>query len=286
MKESFSFFYILNILLMIFICLCTLYPFLYTLAVSLSDEISILSGQVYIIPKGLNIEAYKMVFKHQQFWRMYFNTVLYTFVGTAISLALTTMAAYALSKKKLKGRNIIQGIMIFTMFYSGGMIPSYLLMKELRLIDTIWAIVLPGAISVYNLIVMRSFFQSFPEELEEASYIDGLNPFGTLLKIVIPLSKAILATMCLFYAVAKWNEWFNAFLYINDPNKMPVTIFLRNIIEGARIAAQEGTQEESAINERTMRSASIMIVSIPIICIYPFVQKHFVKGVMIGSLKG
>src|SRR5699024_5387999 len=198
-----------------------------------SAEGYIISGQVNVIPRGFNIETYKVVMADSLFWINYRNTVVYTVVGTAIAMALTTTFAYALSKKRLKGRTIFIGIAVFTMFFNGGLIPNYILIKSLGMTNSIWAIVLPNAISIFNLLVMKAFFENLPEELEEAASVDGLTTYGIFGRIVLPLSKAVLATMVLFYAVGFWNSWFQAFLYMDRAELYPVSVYLSNVIAGA-----------------------------------------------------
>ena len=223
--------------------------------------------------------------------RGYLNTFIYTTVGTSINLLLTTMGAYALSRKNLYGRNVITAILIFTMFFSGGMIPTYLVVKSLHMLNTIWAMVIPGAISVYNLIIMRTFFQtSIPDELEEAAHIDGCSNIQTLIRIVLPLSTPILAVMVLFYAVSHWNTFFDGLIYLTDRNKFPLQLILREILIQNRVADMDSTLEESLIQQAIavegLKYALVVVANLPVLIMYPFVQKYFVKGVMIGSLKG
>jgi len=207
-------------------------------------------------------------------------------VGTIIAMAITTTYAYALSKPYLKGRTFFVGIAVFTMFFGGGLIPNYILIANyLGWRNSIWAVVVPGALSVFNLLVMKSFFENFPTELEEAAAIDGLSTYGIFFRIVLPLSKAVLATMTLFYAVGLWNSWFNAFLFMDDKSLFPVTVYLRNLIAAATgtadIAGGETVQIASNIQAVTM-----LLTVLPIICLYPFIQRYFVSGVMLGSVKG
>jgi putative aldouronate transport system permease protein len=215
--------------------------------------------------------------------------VLYTGVGTAIAMALTTTYAYVLSKKHLKGRNALIGIAVFTMFFNGGLVPNYVLVSSLGMKNTIWAIVLPGAISVFNLLVMKSFFENLPKDIEEAAQIDGLGWYGIFGRIVLPLSKAVIATMVLFYSVAFWNDWFNAFLYLDRSELFPVTLFLRNLIAGASTTASEGAAAAgmtTALVSTNIQAVTMILTVIPILCVYPFVQRYFVSGIMLGSVKG
>ncbi|MGY5765101.1 carbohydrate ABC transporter permease [Brachybacterium sp. DNPG3] len=282
-------FRVANTIVLILVMAVTLYPFLNVLAQSFSSEGYIVSGQVNIFPRGFNFDTYKVVMGDAMFWTNYRNTVVYTVVGTIIAMFLTTTFAYALSKRRLKGRTVFIGIAVFTMFFNGGLIPNYILIKTLGMTNTIWAIVLPGAISVFNLLVMKAFFENLPEELEESASMDGLNTYGIFLRIVLPLSKAVIATMILFYAVGFWNSWFQAFLYMDKAELYPVTVYLRNLIAGATNAASvsggagaEGLAQVAA----NIQAVTIVLTVLPIICLYPFLQRYFVSGVMLGSVKG
>jgi putative aldouronate transport system permease protein len=213
--------------------------------------------------------------------------VVYTSVATLIAIVLTTCYAYVISKKHLRGRGVMIGIAVFTMFFNGGLIPNYILITSMGFRNTIWAIVLPNAISVFNLLVMKSFFENLPVELMEAAEIDGLNTYGILWYIVLPLSKAVLATMVLFYAVSFWNSWFSAFLYMDKSELFPVTVYLRNLIAGASSASSSGAgASDVAQVSANIQSVTMVLTVLPILCIYPFVQRYFVSGVMLGSVKG
>ncbi|MFF4471403.1 carbohydrate ABC transporter permease [Streptomyces sp. NPDC001599] len=265
----------------------TLYPFLNIVARSFSGERQIRAGEVTLWPEGFNLTTYKIVFQDGTFWRNYGNTVFYTVVSTAVAMVLTTCYAYVLSKKHLKGRGVLVGIAVFTMFFSGGLIPTYVLITSLDLKNTVWALALPNAISVFNLLVMKAFFESLPDELEEAAQIDGLNTYGILFRIVLPLSKAVVATMVLFYSVSFWNSWFGAFLYMDRIELMPVTVYLRNLIAGATggTAAGAGTEQLTQV-AANIQAVTIVLTALPILCVYPFVQRYFVSGVMLGAVKG
>ncbi|MGX1133972.1 putative aldouronate transport system permease protein [Streptomyces glaucescens] len=269
------------------VVIVTLYPFVNIIARSFSGERQIRAGEVTLWPKGFNLTTYDIVFHDAMFWRNYGNTVLYTVVSTVIAMALTTCYAYVLSKKQLKGRGILVGVAVFTMFFSGGLIPNYVLVTSLGLKNTIWALALPNAISVFNLLVMKAFFESLPDELEEAAQIDGLSTYGILARIVLPLSKAVIATMVLFYSVSFWNSWFGAFLYMDRTELMPVTVYLRNLIAGATGGgnAGAGTEQLSQVSAN-IQAVTIVLTSLPILCVYPFVQRYFVSGVMLGAVKG
>ncbi len=264
----------------------TLYPFVNVLAQSFSDSTSIAAGKVNLVPRGFNVDTYRVVMSDADFWTGYRNTIVYTLVATAISMALTTCFAYATSKRHLKGRKFFITFAVFTMFFNGGIIPNYVLITSLGMRNTIWAVVLPSAISVFNVLVMKTFFEAMPEELEEAASIDGLNTYGILLRIVLPLSKAVLATMLLFYAVSHWNSWFQAFLYLDDKNLFPVTIYLRNMIAGVSSTAGSGAEAaDVGMISANIQSVTMVLTVLPIVCIYPFIQKYFVSGVMLGSVK-
>ncbi|GAA2307073.1 carbohydrate ABC transporter permease [Streptomyces hawaiiensis] len=276
-----------NGVILTLVVLVTLYPFANIVARSFSGERQIRAGEVTLLPKGFNLTTYRIVFQDSMFWRNYGNTVLYTVVATAVAMVLTTCYAYVLSKKQLKGRGVLVGIAVFTMFFTGGLIPNYILVTSLGLKNSVWAIALPNAISVFNLLVMKAFFENLPTELEEAAQIDGLSTYGTLLRIVLPLSKAVVATMVLFYSVSFWNSWFSAFLYMDRTELMPVTVYLRNLIQGATGGgnAGAGTEQLSQVGAN-IQSVTIVLTALPILCVYPFVQRYFVSGVMLGAVKG
>jgi putative aldouronate transport system permease protein len=279
----------LNITTLVLICLVTLYPFITLIAQSFSSAGAIKAGLVNVVPVGFNLETYRAVMRDGGFWTSYGNTILYTVVGTAIAMALTTTFAYVISKQHLRGRNVLIGIAVFTMFFNGGIIPNYILISALGMKNTMWAVVLPGALSVFNLLVMKAFFENLPRELEEAAQIDGLGWFGIFGRIVLPLSKAMIATMVLFYSVAYWNDWFAAFLYLDRQDLFPLSLFLRNLIAGAstttaQSAAAAGTT--SAAISANIQAVTMILAIIPILCVYPFVQRYFVSGVMLGSVKG
>lgn len=281
-------FAVVNVAILSLAVIVTLYPFLNVLAQSFSSEKYILSGQVTVWPLGWNVSTYGVVMSDGKFWRYYGNTVLYTVVATAVSMFLSTTFAYAISKSELRGRSVVIGIALFTMIFNGGLIPTYVLVSGLGFTNSIWAIVIPNAVSVFNVLVMKSFFENLPRELEEAAEIDGLSTYGTLVRIVLPLSKAVLATMVLFYAVSNWNSWFQAFIYLNDSSLFPVTIYLRNLIAGASSAQTSGANAASDLTAvaANIKAVTIMLTVLPILFVYPFVQRYFVSGVMLGSVKG
>jgi putative aldouronate transport system permease protein len=286
-SRSYTVFRYINAALIVAICFVTLYPFLNVVAQAFSSEAYINSGQVNLIPKGFNVTTFGYVMGDAMFWRNYGNTVVYTVVATAIAMVLTTTFAYALSKKHLKGRAFFIGVAVFTMFFNGGLIPNYILINTLGFKNTIWAIVIPNAISVFNFLVMKAFFENFPEDLEEAAAIDGLNTYGILWRIVLPLSKAVIATMVLFYAVSFWNSWFTAFLYLDDADMYPVTVYLRNLLAatmGTEALGAGGSGEASQVASN-VKAVTMLLTVLPIVCLYPFIQKYFVSGVMLGSVK-
>jgi len=280
-------FRLVNGAILILVAALVLYPFVNIVAQAFSSEGYINSGQVNLIPRGFNVTTFQVVFEDSMFWRNYRNTVVYTVVATAIAMALTTTYAYALSKHQLKGRKFFIGAAVATMFFNGGLIPNYILISQLGFRNTLWAIVLPNAISVFNLLVMKSFFENFPSELEEAASIDGMSTYGVFFKIVLPLSKAVVATMLLFYAVSFWNGWFGAFLYIDDPKLYPVTVYLRNLMAGVTsgTSIQGGSTDDMTQIAANVQSVTMLLTVLPIICLYPFLQRYFVSGVMLGAVK-
>lgn len=284
-SRSYRIFQTVNGIFMILVVVVTLLPVLNVIAKSFSETKYITQNAVLFWPKGFTVNTYKVVTSDSIFWIDYRNTVIYTVVGTLISLFMTAIFAYALSVPRLKGKKFFSSFAVFTMFFNGGMIPNYLLVRNLGMRNTIWAVVVPGAISTFNLIVMRTFFEGLPHELEEAAAIDGMDTYGILTHIILPLSKPIIATMTLFYAVGAWNTWFGPFLYLDRPEELPVAVYLRNIIAGAQV--QSGTDADSLGQVASnIKAVTIVLTALPIMCIYPFMQKYFVQGITIGSVKG
>ena len=278
-------FQVINTIIMIFVIFITLYPFVYLVAQSFSSDAAASAGKVTFYPIGFNVNTYKYMLRDNQFFRYYGNTIFYTVVGTFISVACTALIAYPLSKPRLRLNKVITPLVVFTMYFAGGMIPNYIVITQwLGLQDSMWSIILPNAISTFNLLVMKSFFAGLPEELEEAAAIDGMNTYQIFLKIIIPLSKPIIATMCLFYMVTMWNEWFTPMLYLDSKDKWPVALYVRQLVEGAN-NTEIGSSDASSV-QATVKSATMVLTSIPIICVYPFVQKYFVQGMTIGAVKG
>ncbi|MFD1269110.1 carbohydrate ABC transporter permease [Paenibacillus motobuensis] len=274
---------------MTLVVLVTLYPFVYLVAQSFSSEAAVYAGKVSFYPVEFTSQTYRVILSKPDFFRYYGNTILYSVVGTLISVAATAIMAYPLSKDKLRMNKFFIPFVIFTMYFGGGLIPNYILIaKTLAMRDTIWAIVIPGAISAFNVILMKTFFASLPNEVEEAAKVDGLDVFGIFLKITLPLSKPILATIMLFVIVGLWNSWFGPSLYLQSKDKWPVALYLRQLIENAISPTEVGatTADQQSQIAATVKSAAMVLTSLPIICVYPFVQKYFVQGMMIGSVKG
>ena len=287
--RSYMVFTVVNTVLLLLMCAVMLYPFIMLLAQSFSSAGAINAGKVNLFPVDFNLDTYRVVANNGNFWRSYGNTVVYTVIGTTIAMVLTTTYAFVLSKKHLRGRSVLIGIAVFTMFFNGGIVPNYVLISALGMKNTMWAVILPPALSVFNLLVMKAFFENLPSELEEAAHIDGLTWFGIFFRIVLPLSKAVIATMVLFYSVQYWNDWFAAFLYLDRTDLFPVTLFLRNLIAGASTAASEGAAASgSSVSDlnANIQSVTMILILIPILCVYPFVQRYFVSGIMLGSVKG
>ena len=288
-STSYKVFTAVNTIALLLMCAVMLYPFIMLLAQSFSSAGAINAGKVNLFPVDFNIDTYRAVANNDSFWRSYGNTVVYTVLGTTIAMVLTTTYAFVLSKKHLRGRSLLIGIAVFTMFFNGGIVPNYVLISSLGMKNTMWAVILPPALSVFNLLVMKAFFENLPTELEEAAHIDGLSWFGIFFRITLPLSKAVIATMVLFYSVQYWNDWFAAFLYLDRTDLFPVTLFLRNLIAGASTAASEGAAASgSAVSDinANIQSVTMILILIPILCVYPFVQRYFVSGIMLGSVKG
>ena len=284
-------FNVINGILMAIVIIITLYPLVYVLALSLSSSEYVQAGMVSLVPRGFNIEAYKQVFADNHFWKSYGNTIVYTVLGTALNLAFTSTMAFALSRRDLIGRKPLNMLVVFTMFFSGGLIPNFLLVKNLHIYNTIWAVLLPGAINTYNMIIVRTFMQQLPEEILESGRIDGANDLQLFSKIVLPLSKPSLATIGLYYAVDHWNAYFYPMLYLKDKSKYPLQVALLKemIVDEDLSSLSQGAAEIVGNMQPTsdmLMGASIIIALIPILCVYPFVQKYFVQGVMIGSVKG
>ncbi len=285
---GFRWFMTANALMMLGISASILIPFLHLLAVSLSDSGPVVGGRVGLWPQGFNLDAYVRVFQHPSIASGFRNSIFQTSLGTAIGLFMLTICAYPLSKRLLKGRKYLILFIMFTMFFSGGLIPTYMLVKSLGLIDTIWAIVLPFSITPYYLLLMMTYFQGIPEEIEESAMLDGLNPFQILVRIVLPLSKPILAAITLFLLVYYWNNWFNSMIYLNSTDMHPAMMIVRNIIAGSDLAGNVGQigDTDGGVSTASLKAAAILATTLPIMLVFPFTQKYFAKGVMLGSVKG
>lgn len=277
--------------LLVLICILTLYPLWYTFIASFSDPFALAQGQVILFPKTPTLEAYRTVFKDQRIWLGYRNSLFYTFFGTFLNLCVTIPAGYALSRKNLFARRWVMLFFVFTMYFSGGLIPSYLNIRNLKLINTIWVLLLPGIVSVYNLIIVRSFFEgSIPDALYEAALIDGCKHFRFFFWIVLPLSPAILAVMVLYYALGHWNAYFNAMIYISDENLQTLQVIMRSITATISYTQQEMMSAEELVElvrtKSLIKYALVIVASLPVLILYPFVQRFFIQGVMIGAVKG
>jgi putative aldouronate transport system permease protein len=273
------------------ILVVVLYPLIFVASASISDPLAVLNGEVWLLPKQLSFIGYERIFANPEILTGYGNTILYTVVGTAVNLAMTIMIAYPLSRKDFLGRHVITAFIVFTMFFSGGLIPTYLLVKKLHMINTMWALIIPGAVSVMNVIIMRTFFQtSIPNEVQESAAIDGCSNIQTLVRIVLPLSLPILAVMVLFYAVGHWNAYFSALIYLTDRDKYPLQLFLREILiksEMDQMTSSMDLSVQTHLMEAEAIKYSIVIVSnLPVLLLYPFLQKYFVKGFLVGAIKG
>ncbi|XID95959.1 carbohydrate ABC transporter permease [Paenibacillaceae bacterium WGS1546] len=271
--------------LMIFVVLICLVPFIYMLALSLSSPEAIINNKVTLLPVGLNFEAYIQIFTYPNFFRAYGNTIFYTAAGTFISLFLSTLFAYAMSKRFLKGHKLVMMLIVFSMFFSGGLIPTYLLISNLNLTGTVWAMLLPFAINQFNLIILINFIRAIPTEIEEAAIIDGLNYFGILQRVILPLSTPALATIGLYTAVFFWNDWFNGLIYLNS-SQHPVMLFLRNIVNGTTMVGDGAGAADKSTIAMSIKSAVIITSTLPIIILYPLLQRFFVAGLTVGSVKG
>lgn len=282
---------VVNYVLLTLVMLIVLYPLLFVLSASVSNPETVLRGEVWLIPKQINFDAYAKIFQNKDILLGYGNTILYTLLGTAINLIMTICAAYPLARKDFLGRGLITGMIVFTMFFGGGLIPTYLLIKNLNMLDTLWVMVIPNAVAVWNIIIMRTFFQqSIPGEIQEAAMIDGCSHMQTLLRIVLPLSMPIIAVMVLFYAVGHWNSYFNALIYLSSKDKFPLQLILREILIQSDSGDMIKLTSESAVKMKMsvegLKYAVLVVANLPMLVLYPFLQRYFVKGIMIGALKG
>lgn len=277
----------MNALFMMVLILITLYPFYYVVMASLSHPVVVVQNRgILLWPQGFTLEAYRAVLENPMIKIGYTNTLIYVTAGTFVNIILTSFGAYGLSRRNLFGKNLIMFMIVFTMFFGGGLIPTYLLVKNLGMLNTRWALIIPPAINTWNLIVMRTAFQSIPASLEESARMDGANDFTILFRIYLPLSLPVLSVMILFYAVSHWNAYFNAMIYLRDRTLYPLQLVLREILIASSTESMLGgvVQDREPIGE-TIKYATIVVATFPILCIYPFLQRYFVKGVMIGALK-
>lgn len=279
-------FHIINLLIMIFVVVVTLYPFWYVFVGSFSSVGHLVKNGFVLWPDGLHFDAYKQVFRNSLIPTAYRNTIIVTLAGTAISMLFTILGAYVLSIKNLPGRKGLTIFFILTMLFNGGLVPTYLVVSGLKLIDSLWALILPGAVNTYNMVLMRNFFQSVPDELYEVACIDGESMTGYLIHILLPLSKASIATITMFYAVAYWNDYFKSLIYIRDSALWPMQTVLRQVLQTAQFNTMMFEDAAQSLSTETLKDAMIVVSVLPILFIYRFVQKYFVKGVMVGSLKG
>ncbi|MDY3917769.1 MAG: carbohydrate ABC transporter permease [Candidatus Limivivens sp.] len=291
MRPEDKIFEIVNYTLLTLITIIVLYPVLYIIAASFSDPQAVISGEVYILPVRPTLRGYEAVFKNKKILTGFANSFFYLFVGTALNLVMTMLCAYPLSRKEFKARGWISLFFVFTMYFSGGLVPSYILITKLHLTNSRWAMIIPTAMSTYNMIICRTYMvNSIPDEMYEAAQIDGCTPWKYFIRIVTPLSKPILAVLTLYYGVAKWNSYFDAMLYLRDDSKQPLTIVMREILiqnkvdmtqigDASNLAKLQGMSE-------LLKYSTIVVASLPVMLLYPLVQKHLVKGVMIGAVKG
>jgi len=281
---------VLDYILLTIAFLLVAYPLYFVVIASVSDPIAVYEGRVIIWPIKPTLEGYARIFSYESLFIGYKNTLLYTLIGTAINVVMTITAGYALSRKELVGRNVMMMGVMFTMIFTGGMIPNYLLVRSLGLYNTMWALILPGAVSTWNLIVCRTFFQqTIPDELREAAELDGCGDTGFFLRVVLPLSSSIIAVMVLFYAVSHWNSYYNALIYLSSTSKYPLQLVLRNILIVNTLDDMVNDVATQAAQQRMgdlIKYGMIIVSSLPLLVLYPFLQKYFVQGVMIGAIKG
>ena len=282
---------VLNYIILTLVAFTTILPFIYIIGASFATEYELATRPLFIIPQDVTLGAYEFIFSSNKILNGFGNSIFITVAGTLINLFFTVTMAYAISKTRIRGRNFILNMVIFSMFFSGGMIPGYIVVANmLHLKDTYWSVLLPGAISAYNMMIVKNFFQGIPQELEDSAAIDGCNDLGILWKIVLPLSLPVLATFGLFYAVGHWNSYFGAMIYMSGArNKWPLQVLLREIIILSNASAGDMAAMDPEFvqpPEQSIKMAVIVVSTVPIMCVYPFLQKYFVKGVMVGALKG
>lgn len=277
---------ITNYTILTLLAIITIYPFWTSIVISIIPLKEYLSSNIHLWPKTIDLSAYKFMLGMEELWHSFGVTIFVTLIGTAINILLTIMTAYALSKKDLKGGRVIMFLIVFTMMFNGGLIPTYIVVQKLGLMNTLWALIIPGAIGTFNLIIMKNFFAALPSSLEEAAQIEGYNDIQILFKIIVPISMPAIATIALFYSVEHWNEFFSAVMYITDRNKWPLQLFLRSMLFENGASTTAGGGDDPYLLGMPIKMAAIMITALPILCMYPFFQKYFVKGIMIGGVKG
>lgn len=277
-----------NVILLCLLSIVTLYPFLYVLFASISTPADFVQHRgILLWPKGFSLDSYRMVFENPNIIRSYLNTIFYVVVGTTLNILMTALGAYGLSRKNVMWKGTIMMLIVMTMFFDGGLIPKYLLVKNMGLLDTYWALIIPSAMTTWNLIIMRTAFQGIPDALEESARIDGASDWTILFRIIIPLSLPVIAVMVLFYGVWHWNKWFDALIYLRDRDLFPLQLILREILiqnDTSSMMTSVGGGDRMPVGE-TIKYATIMVATLPILFLYPFLQKYFVKGVMIGAIK-
>ena len=288
-KRGITAFDVILIIILGLMSLITIYPFYYVLIVSFSNVNSFGNHVPYLLPYVIDFEGYKVIFADFSFLQAFFNSVFVTVVGSLLNMLLSICGAYALSKKRLVGRGVFLSLILFTMLFSGGLIPYYLVVSGMGLTNSVWSMILPTAINTFYLIIMKNYFISLPPSLEEAAKIDGAHDLTILFRVILPISMPFIATFFLFYAVERWNEWWNALLFINEKAKQPLQIYMRELLVSfnstlAQQAISVISQNQKA-NFQSIQMATIVVSTVPILCVYPFIQKHFVKGVMVGSVK-
>ncbi|NGP45559.1 carbohydrate ABC transporter permease [Bacillaceae bacterium SIJ1] len=292
MKEAKSdkLFVVMNYILLTIVLIVIMYPLLFVVSASFSNPQYVIAGEMWLWPKGFNVDSYQKVFQNEDIINGFVNTVKYTVAGTFLNVLMTIFAAYPLSRRDLRGRGFIMAFIVFTMFFSGGLIPTYLLIKNLGMLDTFWVMIIPNAVAVWNIIIMRTFFQSIPHELQESATMDGCGNLRILRSIVLPLSLPVIAVMVLFYAVGHWNSYFQALIYLQDQENFPLQLILRQILIQNQTDDMIQTTTESFLQQQLsvegLKYAVLIVANLPMLMLYPFLQKYFVKGVMIGSLKG
>ena len=277
---------LLNVAVVLVLCLIMLYPFWYEIMLSLSDAVLSRQGGAFLVPRGFSLEAYRTVLTSKAVHHAFLNTLYVTLLGTLLSLFTTATTAYPLSRPDLPIRKFFSWMVLIPLIFSGGMIPTYLIVKEMRLLDSLWALIFPALIASYNVVIMRNFFQNLPHELEEAACMDGANDLVIFFRLALPLSAPVLATVGLWLAVGYWNQYLNALLYLNSRSKRVLQQVLTEIINSSRADDVLTMENAAGITPETVKAASIMVTCLPILCVYPFLQRFFVKGVMLGSVKG